>query len=323
MRTTGSNFVLMVAMVVLVTVDCLTLSTWLLGQGLGSRTLPGPTQIGTAYAGTTPIPVIPSPMPPARTPAYKPPTQSRLGATQGSAMPVGNITDTNGTWREIFAENFNTPVPVGSFPGTVYGSRWKVYLDGWKDTTGNGTYYPSRVLSVSNGVLNMHLHTEIVNGVAVHMVAAPEPKLPSGAGQTYGRYSVRFKVDPVPGYKTAWLLWPDTGVWPRDGEVDYPDCNLTGTVHAFMHYASSSGGQTAFSTNVPEAGAWHIATMEWQPGKVTFVLDGTLIGVATTRVPSTPMHYVLQTETQLSGGPPSNTAAGNVKVDWVAIYSRA
>jgi beta-glucanase (GH16 family) len=271
-KTRGADRVLTVATVVLIIVDSLMLSAWLLGPNSGSA----------------------------------------------------NITDANGTWRQIFADNFNTNVPVGSFPGRVYGPRWKVYLDGWKDTTKNGTYYPSRVLSVSNGVLNMYLHTEIINGVAVHMVSAPEPILPGGtSGQTYGRYSVRFYADAVPGYQTAWLLWPDSGVWPGDGEVDYPDRNLTGTIHAFMHYASPSGGQTAFSTNVPEAGAWHIATMEWQPGKVTFILDGAVIGVATTLVPFKPMHHVLQTETQLSGGAPSNTAAGNVKVDWVVIYSRA
>jgi beta-glucanase (GH16 family) len=205
----------------------------------------------------------------------------------------------------------------------VYGPKWKVYPDGWPDTTHNGTYYPSKVLSVSGGVLNMYLHTEIINGVAVHMVSAPEPRLPTSPnGQLYGRYSVRFYVEPVLGYKTAWLLWPDSEIWPADGEIDYPDCNLNQTIHAFMHWATPSGGQTAISTNVPEAGAWHIATEEWQPGKVTFILDGTEIGVATTLVPTKPMHYVLQTETQLTGGPPSDTAAGYVKVDWVTIYSR-
>ncbi len=238
-------------------------------------------------------------------------------------MPVGDITDANGTWHQIFAENFDTPVAVGSFPGSVYGPKWKVYLDGWKDTTGNGRYYPSKVLSVTNGYLNMYLHTEIVNGVAVHMVAAPEPRLPTGNGQIYGRYSVRFYVDPVPGYKTAWLLWPDSGIWPAGGEIDYPDCNLVQDIHAFMHWATPSGGQTAISTTVPEAGAWHIATEEWQPGKVTFILDGSVIGIATTLVPTDSMHYVLQTETQLTGGAPANSAAGNVKVDWVTIYSYA
>ena len=247
-------------------------------------------------------------------------------------MPIGDIMGANGSWHQIFASDFNTAVPVGSFPGTVYSPTWTAYPDGWKDTSRNGTYYPSRVLSVVNGVagahagvLNMYLHTEIINGVPVHMVSAPVPRLPGTTGfggELYGRYSVRFHIDPVPGYKTAWLLWPNSNVWPADGEIDFPEGNLTGNISAFMHYASSSGGQSAFPTAVPEAGAWHIATIEWQPGKVTFILDGQVIGIATTLVPSAAMHFVLQTETQLSGGAPSNTAAGNVQLDWVAIYSR-
>jgi hypothetical protein len=240
-------------------------------------------------------------------------------------MPVGDLIDANGTWHQIFADDFNTPVPVGSFPGTVYGSRWNVYPDGWHDTSGNGTYYPSRVLSVSNSALTMYLHTEIINGTAVHLVSAPVPRLPGTtgfAGQTYGRYSVRFYIDPVAGYKTAWLLWPDSNQWPSGGEIDFPEGNLMGTISAFMHYATFTGGQSAFTTTVPEAGAWHIATTEWQPGKVTYILDGKVIGVATTMVPADPMHFVLQTETQLSGGAPSNSAAGNVRIDWLVIYSR-
>jgi hypothetical protein len=32
------------------------------------------------------------------------------------------------------------------------------------------------------------------------------------------------------------------------------------------------------------------------------------------------MHWVLQTETQLSGGAPSDSAAGHVQIAWVAVY---
>jgi hypothetical protein len=35
------------------------------------------------------------------------------------------------------------------------------------------------------------------------------------------------------------------------------------------------------------------------------------------------MHWVLQTETQLSGGPPADSAAGNVQIDWVTAYKRS
>ena len=34
------------------------------------------------------------------------------------------------------------------------------------------------------------------------------------------------------------------------------------------------------------------------------------------------MHWVLQTETRLSGGPPPASAAGDVLVDWVTAYRR-
>ena len=230
-------------------------------------------------------------------------------------MPIGDLPG----WHQIFAEDFATNVPVGSFPGTVYGAKWAVYPDGWKDTTGNGTYYGSKVLSVSNGVLNMYIHTE--NGI--HMVAAPVPRLPGIAtfkGQTYGRYSVRFRADAIAGYKTAWLLWPDSGVWPGDGEIDFPEGDLISKISAFMHFANPNGGQDAFPTAVTY-GAWHIATTEWSPGKVVFILDGTVIGTSITQVPFHPMHYVLQTESCLDCGVPSNTAAGYVQVDWVAIYS--
>ena len=37
------------------------------------------------------------------------------------------------------------------------------------------------------------------------------------------------------GYKVAWLLWPKSGVWPRDGEIDFPEADLIGTISAFMH----------------------------------------------------------------------------------------
>jgi len=254
---------------------------------------------------------------PVPTPAPTSTPTSTGSVDAGTDMPLGGLPG----WHQIFTEDFNTAVPVGSFPGTIYGSKWGAYPDGRHDTSGNGTYYPSRVLSVSHGVLNMYLHTEIVNGVAVHMVSAPVPHLPGGA-QAYGRYSIRFRADSVPGYKTAWLLWPDSGLWPADGEIDFPEGNLDGTIYAFMHYANPAGGQDWFRTGATYAG-WHIATIEWQPGKVTFILDGQLVGVSTTQVPFNPMNYVLQTETCLRCAAPSDSAAGNVQVDWVVIYSRA
>jgi hypothetical protein len=221
------------------------------------------------------------------------------GTPSGQPMPVGNL--------------------LGSVPGTAYGPKWTAYQEGWTDTSGNGTYSPGRTLSTANGMLDIFLHTE----GGTHLVSAPQPKLPNVAfGQTYGRYTVRFKADAVPGYKTAWLLWPDTDQWP-DGEIDFPEGNLDGEINAFSHHTGNPTEQDGFSTTARYP-SWHTATTEWSPGRVTFILDGTTIGSTTTLVPTTAMHYVLQTETCLETGcEPADSAAGHVSIDWVAIYARA
>ena len=227
-----------------------------------------------------------------------------------NAMPVGNLTG----WKQVFADDFTKTAALGSFLST-YGSTWSAYPSPWKDTSRNGTYNPAKTLSTANGLLDIFVHTE--NGV--HYVSAPEPRLPT---MTYGRYSVRFQSDSTPGYKAAWLLWPDSGVWPGDGEIDFPEGDLDSNMSAFAHFASGNGGQDAFTLAATFA-SWHTATVEWTPGKVVFYLDGRVVGTCTKMVPSKPMHWVLQTETTLSGAVPSDSASGHVRIDWVTAYTYA
>ena len=219
-------------------------------------------------------------------------------------------------WRRVFAEDFRQPVARGAFPGTVYASKWRVYPDGWKDTTKLGTYMPSRVLSVHGGLLDYYLHSS----GGQHNVAAALPRTEVGA---YGRYSVRFRADRrMHGYKTAWLLWPDSKKWPEGGEIDWPEGNLDGTsFSAFMHYARHAGGQAGFNAK-GRYQRWHTATTEWRPGLVGFFLDGRRIGWTRKWVPREPMHWVLQTETSTDGSIPANSTRGHLYVDWAVAWRR-
>ena len=213
----------------------------------------------------------------------------------------------------MFNDDFNTNVAEGGFLN-AYGSRWDAYGWGAKDTSKRGLYDPN-IISVNNGMMNMRLHT---SADGVHRVAAPLPN--KGADQLYGRYEVRFRADAVNGYKMAWLLWPKSEVWPRDGEIDFPEGDLDSTISAFMHRQGGTSGsdQDAYTTNARFTD-WHTATLEWMPNRVNFFLDGALIGSSTKRVPNTPMHMVLQTETKLGGTVPNNTS-GNVQVDRITIW---
>lgn len=235
----------------------------------------------------------------------------------GQAMPVGDLAG----WHQVFANDFNTNVSLGNFPGSAYGNDFTTYADNTPDTAGQqgapSRYDPSQVVSVNNGLLNLYLHTS--NGTP--MAAAILPTIPGN--HLYGKYTVRFRSDALQGFKVAWLLWPDDGVWPGNGEIDFPENDLTGTLNAFMHHQGASNGsdQDAY-TSTATFTSWHTASIEWTPNAVNFILDGNSIGTSTNRIPDTPMHWVLQTEACLTGCPAASTA-GNLQIDWVTAYTRA
>jgi beta-glucanase (GH16 family) len=248
---------------------------------------------------------------------YKPAKRNATDPS-GDAMPIGNLPG----WRQTSAEDFDTPVPLGSFP-TAVAAQWTAYPSPWKDTAKRGTYSPLKVVEVNNGILSEHIRTE--NGVP--LVAAIMPKLNAGgpgSGMLYGRFAVRFRSDPLPGYSIAWLLWPDSGVWPRDGEIDFPEMALDSrSVGGYVHHQNASSGDDKTAFMFPaDITDWHTAVIEWSPDLVVFQLDGVEVGRATTAIPNTPMHWVLQTETVLrTPAPPDPSVAGDVQIDWVAAWA--
>ena len=228
----------------------------------------------------------------------------------GQAMPVGNLPG----WRQTFADDFNTTVAMGGFPGP-YANKWESY-NGFKDSTGEGMY-SSKYISAHNGFLDLYLHS--VNGVP--QGAGPVPLVDSGkwGGQVYGRFSIRFKADPVTGYGAGWLLWPDSGDW-NDGEVDFPEGSFPNYLEGFNHTINNAAVNSLIVEPNVTFTSWHTATIDWTPSSVSFILDGKVLGTDTRNVPSKPLHWVLQTGTARDM---STTSAGHVLIDWVTAYSYA
>ncbi len=268
--------------------------------------------------------------------------QQYAATTSCGPMPVGNLPG----WQQNFTDDFTTDAPLGSFY-TVYGSRWSSYGDNVADTTSrspgqtqNGYWYDSKVLSVSGGILNIHLHTELINGVYEHLSGVPTEKLPGKGdfvGQSYGRYSVCMRADPVYGYKTAFLLWADGKPWPANGEIDFPESlnDLKGPINAavWWEYGTYANNNQTWKT-VTSSGFynnWHVYTIDWTPNALIYSIDGNVVqnfsgSLATwpdgrSKIPLGPMSWHLQTETSTSGETPNNTDAGNVQVDWAVSYA--
>jgi hypothetical protein len=242
-------------------------------------------------------------------------------------------------WTLIFNDDFNDAVAEGSFL-SVYGvtgrpNVWWAYPDNWLTTHGNnggtGDHYDTKTISVINGVsgasagtMRMRLYRGS-DGKAHGCAPVPilDGKSNGNSDQLYGRYEVRFWTDVnVAGWKTAWLLWPQSGKWPEDGEIDFPEGELNGTIGAFMHRqnGTSGGDQDGYGSNVPYGPGWHVAILEWAPNWCRFIIDGNVIGTSTNRVPNTPMHYVMQTENNIGGTQPGNPGTCMVYVDYMKIW---
>jgi beta-glucanase (GH16 family) len=116
-------------------------------------------------------------------------------------------------------------------------------------------------------------------------------------------------------------LWPQSEVWPGDGEFDFPEGDLSGTVQGFHHYAGAAAcpacqeSVTNLSARFTE---WHTYTIEWSPGRIRYLLDSTVVLDSPRNVSTKPMRWQLQTETKGTG-----TASGNLLVDWVSVWAYA
>lgn len=262
----------------------------------------------------------------------------------GEAIPIGNLPG----WRQIFTDDFNTNVPLGSFPAAV-SDKWGAYPYPWRDTKGQrysdptlgGWYHPEKTVSIQNGMMDIWMHTELLDGAKKRLVAAPQPKIKGPGtsaheGQLYGRYAVRFRVDTsrttnnFTGYKTAWLLWPTSKNWPKDGEIDFPEGDLNNFIKGFLHKQDATvGSDQYYAKSTKTYSDWHTAVIEWEEGRGAFYLDGQFITDASggksewfDRIPNSPMRYVLQSETMLDSTVPAENTEGRIQIDWVAIWAK-
>ena len=259
-------------------------------------------------------------LPPGHASATQVPAGAPSSSTE-SPPPGAPFADLPG-WKLAFSDEFSTAIPRGSFEAESAG---RYYLSkGWRDTSGNGLYDP-RIIAVQNGMLDIAMGT--YDGTI--KVASFSP-LPNGSlgkrGDLLGmRVEFRLRADRMVGYKGVPLLWPLSGKWPYDGEIDWPESEFDEVPRAYMHRQGATSGSDQDYYFAPEGTRWqdwHDYALEWVPGtSVEFFLDGVSIGRSRSRVPVSAMHLSMQFETQLSGGAPSSAVSGHVQVDRLAVWA--
>lgn len=259
-------------------------------------------------------------------------------------------------WQRVYGENFNTSLPVGSFvnksdtdwylaDGNPYARTLRSYPDRWGTTKNRSLNYSSKTTDIvdeaygARGVFRVHGQTASVDGVDRSLGGSFFPVLnpdaPTGQeqmGQTYGRYTVRFRT--VGGYRpdsagnypaksklgrygTAFLLWPVNDNW-AEGEVDYPEMPWGDRISSYVHEIGAPATTAdEFKSPIRTDAGWQTATIEWYPGVLAFYLDGMLIHKVTENVPTTAFRWGFQSGGAIAVPPPD--VQGYLLVDWITI----
>jgi beta-glucanase (GH16 family) len=215
------------------------------------------------------------------------------------------------------------PILVDNFTGSALDlQRWGVY----DDPKGNSPRVREAV-RVNGGEL------QIVGGIndQGHDVSGG---IASRLNRWYGRWEVRLRVDRGAGYSAAVLLWPQTDLWPDDGEIDVMEINHGDRDRGLNYIHNNHQDDKRDNTVVADFTQWHTVAVEWLPDRVTYFLDGqarwTIRKPANraTRslVPSTaPMHLTLQFDQGCGGFFQCRTAQTPphvlMHVDWIKVYA--
>ncbi|UQX87869.1 glycoside hydrolase family 16 protein [Jatrophihabitans telluris] len=232
-----------------------------------------------------------------------------------AAMPTGNLPG----WTQVYADDFS---------GTALNRKaWSVY-DRWAPGSNPNTgWWMADHAIVANSVLTLK--------GSVDRAANPQGRVvTAGLGlwmlprQTYGKYEILARIDKCPDVKYAWLLWPYSGKWPDDGEIDFAEDEggSRSTTTAALLFKNSAGHADALAKDrvspAVDFSGWHRIGVEWTPTSVRYTLDGSYWGQAkTTQVPQKPMTLVLQTEGKLAPGAVTiGSGSCNAQVDWVVQY---
>jgi len=107
----------------------------------------------------------------------------------------------------------------------------------------------------------------------------------------YGKFEAKIKVPSGMGFLPAFWMMPTDeqyyGQWPKCGEIDIMEVmgQSTDTLHGTIHYGEPHGqkqGTYVLADSAADfAETFHVYTCEWEPGKITWYVDGVKFHEAT------------------------------------------
>ena len=198
------------------------------------------------------------------------------GEPSGVSVTMGNDLNLDG-YSLVWEDNFD-----GS---SLNRNDWNVELHepGWVNEELQEYVDSEKNIFIENGNLVIRPVKSTVNG-KIHYTSG-RISTQNKRDFTYGVFEARLKVPEGNGFLPAfWLMATDENVygqWPRCGEIDIMEVHGsdTRTTYGTIHYGNPHRQSQATRTlrNGTFADSFHTFAVKWEPGEISWYVDGFLI----------------------------------------------
>ncbi len=208
--------------------------------------------------------------------AYTTPAGSTDGAASSGDVITGGDLNLDG-YSLVWEDNFDGP--------GLNRNDWNVELHepGWVNAELQEYVDSEENIFFENGNLVIRPVKSTVNG-KIHYTSG-RISTQNKRDFTYGVFEARLKVPEGKGFLPAfWLMATDENVygqWPRCGEIDIMEVHGsdTRTTYGTIHYGNPHRQSQATRTlrNGTFADSFHTFAVKWEPGEISWYVDGFLI----------------------------------------------
>jgi beta-glucanase (GH16 family) len=264
------------------------------------------------------------------------PTAISTTAATTTTTTVGNPVGQTGNWTLIFHDEFDS--------STLDTTKWTTCY--FNFTVGNGCdhdqgelelYQPNKV-SVNNGILTLQADKQTItaaNGKTYNYTSGMISTGPATSGApprftfTYGYMEMRAQVPAGQGLWPAFWTLPEDMSWPPEIDVMEILGNTPNVINMHYHYPTSNGGggDTGATWTGPDFSAgWHTYAVDWEPGSLTWYVDGVMRRQYTNaNVASKPMYLLanLAIGGNWPGAPNASTPfPSSFQIDYIRVWQK-
>lgn len=203
--------------------------------------------------------------------------------------------------------------------------RWAIADRSHANYDGGINYYDPAEVSVENGHLVIQSHPQGVGRGGKQTYSSGRASTQGKFAFLYGKLEVRAKLPGTQGLWPAIWLLPADKSWPP--EIDLVELMGSDPARIYMTHHWGSRRQDLHHTTDfvgPDfTGDFHVFSIEWEPGRIRWLIDDIERKVETAHVPGKAMYLIFNTSVGGDwAGLPDETSVfpANMQIDYVRVY---